>query len=50
MAWDSKIEFLRNTSPFGGAGSASKPEEPPKDETPEEKRQRIKAKIRGTRG
>ena len=41
------MEFLRATNPFG---KADKPVGPPPGETQEEKRQRIKAQIRGARG
>jgi hypothetical protein len=50
LAWDCKVEFLRNTNPLGAAGKAGGPPAPPPDETPEEKRLRIKAQIRGARG
>lgn len=40
------MEFLRATNPFG---KAEQPGGPPPGETPEEKRQRIKAQIRGAR-
>lgn len=47
MAWEARMEFLRATNPFG---KADKPVGPPPGETQEQKRQRIKAQIRGARG
>lgn len=41
------MEFLRATNPFG---KADNPNVLPPGETQEEKRQRIKAQIRGARG
>jgi hypothetical protein len=50
MAWEAKVEFLRATNPYGQSDGSGESSGPPPNETPEEKRQRIKAKIRGTRG
>lgn len=47
MAWEARVEFLRATNPFR---KAENPDTPPPDETAEEKRLRLKAKIRGMRG
>lgn len=43
MAWEARVEFLRATNPHG---QSEKPVGPPANETPDEKRQRIKDQMR----
>lgn len=47
LAWEAKVEFIRNTSPFGTSGSAGVPGQPdiPDGESAEDRRARIKAQM-----
>lgn len=44
MAWEARVEFLRATNPYGQGEKKSLG--PPANETPVEKRQRIKDQMR----